>query len=658
MNTNLKKAINAIRITGVEAVGVANSGHPGIVLGAGPLLTTLFANHLNFDVSDPNYFNRDRFILSAGHGSALLYALFAAIKMPNVNVKDLSSFRQLNSIFAGHPERNLLTGVELTTGPLGQGVASAVGFAIAEAHLSAMFKVNDQSVVDHYTYCLFGDGCFQEGVFHEALAVAGFYQLSKLILIYDSNNVQLDGYTNATENIDHQKYFESLNFDYHFVADGEDLGAINKAIIAAKKSNRPSIIEVKTIIGNFSAKANSSAVHGAPLSASEIESLRKTLKYTTEPFTYDQEVYDAFNDLHQRSQEHHQQFLTRLELFKTKNPEQADLITKILKNQFDLSFIDQAATLSYNKEASRNIMGDVYQLATQVNPTLITLNADLSTSTKIIHKNQPYANASDHTAPNWNVGVREFAMQAINNGISAHGGILAAGSTFLAFVDYLKAGLRLGAINHLNTLTIFSHDSLTVGEDGPTHQPIEQLAMLRATPNIYVARPCNAIEAAVALELWLDQKTAAPVVITTSRAPFKILSAEIDLVKKGAYVIYGSAHTQPQVVLFATGSEVELAIAVAEFLENKNVTVQVISFWCHKLFDQQDVEYRKSILNHRFTFSIELGATANWRKYARYVWGVDRYGLSAPGQNILNVLNFTAEKLATKILKILAKNIN
>ncbi|MDQ0514302.1 transketolase [Mycoplasmoides fastidiosum] len=655
MSNQLLKAINAIRVVGVEAVAAANSGHPGIVLGAAPILATLFANHINFDVKDPHYFNRDRFVLSAGHGSALLYALFAAIQMKDVHVGDLKNFRQLNSVYAGHPERNHLPGVEMTTGPLGQGVGAAVGMAIAEAHLSALFKANNQSVVDHYTYCLFGDGDFQEGIFHEALSVAAYYNLSKLILIYDSNNIQLDGPTSGSEILDHQKYFEAFNIDYHLVTDGDDPVAIDQALQAAKAANRPSVIEVKTVIGAHSPKANSSAVHGAPLSAEEIVCLRENLEYTAAPFSYDAAVYQAFDGLHTRTQATKEQYQERLEALATTDPEQFGLFNQISHNEFDLSFTETALALNYVNEASRNIVGDVYQLVTKTNPTLITLNADLSVSTKIIHKNQPFASATDHAAPNWNMGVRELAMQAINNGISAHGGVLAAGSTFLAFADYTKPAIRLGAINELNTLTVFSHDSITVGEDGPTHQPIEQLAMLRATPHVYVARPSNVAETTAALELWLQKDAKNPVVITSSRAPFKIIESNMKDVRRGAYVIYGTAYTQPDVMLYATGSEVELAVQLAEFLETKNLTVQVVSFWCTKLFDEQDIEYKKSILQHRYTFSLEFGATLGWKKYARYSWGIDRFGLSAPAGDVVKALNFLVEKMANRVLKIVQK---
>lgn len=662
MNNYLNQAITAIRVAGIEAVSQANSGHPGIVLGAAPILATLYANHMNFDVSNPHYFNRDRFVLSAGHGSALLYALFAALKIPGANVSELKNFRQLNSVYAGHPERDLLAGVEMTTGPLGQGVASAVGMAIAEAHLHAMFKTQNSAVVDHYTYCLFGDGCMQEGIFHEALSIASYYNLKKLILLYDSNDIQLDGPTKNSECINKQKYFEALNFDYQLVLDGNDPKAIDTAIALAKTTDKPSIIEIKTIIGLYSPKANSASVHGAPLSKDEIAVVRKNLNYNFPSFTYDQDVYAAFLNFHSRSQNNYQKYLEAEKQLEQDDSKKAELFKKIKNNQFCSNFISTVfEQLSFDHEASRNIVGKIYQHVMNANPTFITLNADLSCSTKIIATNKSFASANDHGGVNWNVGVRELAMQALLNGITAHGGMLGVGSTFLAFADYTKPAMRLGAINKLKTLTVFSHDSISVGEDGPTHQPIEQLAMFRATPEICLCRPSNLEEAVYAFVYWIKHAKA-PVVITTSRAAYKVPKVDlnqIENIEKGAYVVYKKAK-EVDLSLLATGSEVAVAIAVADELAKHNVHAEVISVWSWEIYmnflaTNQESE---SIFSSDIRFSIEYGSTMGWEFFDCIPIGIDEFGKSAPADQVAHELEVDVNAIVELILETYAFQIN
>lgn len=647
----LNHAINAIRINGIEAVNKAKSGHPGIVLGAAPTLATLFANHFTFLPDQPDYFNRDRFVLSAGHGSALLYSVLAACQFKGVNIADLASFRQLNSAFAGHPERHELSGIEVTTGPLGQGVANAVGLAIAEARLNKLTK----GVIDHYTYCLFGDGCFQEGIFHEVVSVASFYNLKKLILIYDANDVQLDGPTADSESLNPKKYFEALNFDCHWVNDGEDVAAIDQALTKAKQSDRPSVIIVKSIIGIYSPKANSNTVHGAPLSTEEIAVVRNELNYSAPAFSYDQEVYQAFDGLKIRGLASYQDYQKRFEQFVQQNPEQANWLRQLENNKFDLSFLNELDKFNKTNEATRNLVGQVYQLVTECNPTITTLNCDLSVSTKIIHSGKPKADANNHEAPNWNLGVRELGMMGINNGITAHGGILGVGSTFLAFADYTKPALRVGAISSLPTLTVFSHDSIMVGEDGPTHQPIEQLAMLRATPNVYVARPCNVSEIAAAFELWLTNEQRHPVVITSSRHNFTIHESSLTQARKGGYIIYGSQEYASDITILATGSEVALAVDVAKLLEQKNITVRVVSLWCWELFQQQPHDYVDKILGTGTKVSLELGCTMGWNNFADYCLGIDHFGASAKGEDLLKAWKITPADVAEDI-EVILKN--
>lgn len=645
----LNHAINAIRINGIEAVNQAKSGHPGIVLGAAPTLATLFANHFTYLPDQPDYFNRDRFVLSAGHGSALLYAILAACQFKGVNIADLASFRQLNSAFAGHPERHELSGIEVTTGPLGQGVANAVGLAIAEARLNELTK----GVIDHYTYCLFGDGCFQEGIFHETVSVASFYRLKKLILIYDANDVQLDGPTANSESLDPQKYFEALNFDCHFVNDGEDIAAIDQALTRAKQSDRPSVIIVKSILGIHSPKAGSNVAHGSPLSPEEIQLVRKELNYFAPNFSYDPTVYQAFDGLKKRGLASYQNYQQRFEQFVQQNPEQANWLRELEHQKFDLSFLNQLDNFKKTNEATRNLVGQVYQLVTQSNPTITTLNCDLSVSTKIIHAGKEKANANNYQAPNWNLGVRELGMMGINNGITAHGGILGVGSTFLAFADYVKPALRVGAISHLPTLTIFSHDSIMVGEDGPTHQPIEQLAMLRSMPNVYVARPCNVSEIAAAFELWLTNREQNPVVMASSRHNFTIHESNLTDARKGGYIIYGSKEYASDITILATGSEVPLAIEVAQLLEEKKITVRVVSLWCWELFQQQSTDYVEQILGTGIKISLELGSTMGWSSFADYCLGIDHFGTSAKGEDILKAWKITPADISEDIETIL-----
>lgn len=654
---DLSGVINAIRINGIEAITNAQSGHPGIVLGAAPTLVTLFANHLNYCANDPYYFNRDRFILSAGHGSALLYAIITACQLQGTNIADLSSFRQLNSSYAGHPERNILPGIEVTTGPLGQGVANAVGMAIAEARLNHLYQINNQGVVDHYTYCLFGDGCFQEGIFHEAISIASHYQLQKLILIYDANDVQLDGPTSNSESLDPQKYFAAMNFDCHLVVDGENFTAIDQAITKAKKSAQPSVIIVKSIIGAHSSKAGLAAAHGAPLSVSEIQNLRAKFNYKTPAFSYPQQVYQAFQQFHKRSQLHRQAFENRLATLLRDNPKKGNQLQSLINQKFSCQWNQQIPHLSIPSQlASRELVGEVYQLVTQNNPTITTLNCDLSSSTKIAHYRQPLANRHNYAAANWNLGVREFAMMAINNGMTAHGGVLGVGSTFLVFADYFKAALRLSALSHLPTMTVLSHDSIMVGEDGPTHQPIEQLWMLRAIPNLLVTRPCNVSEITVAFELWLNNNPSSPVVIVSSRQKFTIHKSSCQQARKGGYVIYGPKKGPTDLTILATGSEVPLAIAAAKIIAQQKITIKVVSLWCLQLFQKQSKKYTKQVLGTGIKVSLELGSTIGWKAFADDCLGIDHFGLSANANDLVQKWKMTPKGVAKKLMTIWQKH--
>lgn len=653
---NPEVAINTIRMLGVEAIARAKSGHPGIVLGAAPIMYELFFNHLNVSPTYLDYFNHDRFVLSAGHGSALLYATMLTAGFNNLTMDDLKQFRQINSKTPGHPENHMLHGVEVSTGPLGQGIAMAVGMAIAEEKLSFEFNKYNK-LIDHYTYCLFGDGDLEEGISYEACSVAGRQKLNKLIMIYDSNGIQLDGKVIDSTKINVRKYFKSLGWNYIFVKNGNNYKRISYAIKKAKLSKfKPTIIECKTIIGFGSDVANTNSVHGAPLLSEQIAKLKINLNYDYEEFFIPTEVKNHAKSIIKRVDKKINKFNYGLQLLEREDIDLYNNILKLIqKNSFDFSIKWYDPEKFPARASTRNICGDVIQQIAKSNQTLLISSADLTSSTKVVYKQSQSFTKSNRAGHNINLGVREFAMVAINNGIVAHGGCKAMGSTFLAFSDYCKAAIRLAAISQLPTINIFSHDSILVGEDGPTHQPIEQIWTLRCIPNHYVFRPTSTIDMIVAMERAINSVNKT-ITIITSRSDFDQINVDYDTAKLGGYEIVASSNHD--ITLYATGSEIEVAVNVSKILEEQNLKVRVIAINSLELLNEQTEQYKNNIFDYKPKISIEFGTTTPWYKYVDFAIGVDVFGLSGKPNDVLSHLNLTNEKIASTINKWYKLNYN
>lgn len=614
-------------------VAKANSGHPGIVLGAAPMVYTLFLKHLNINVNNSKWINRDRFVMSAGHGSALLYSMLyhAGFKYQIANLK---KFRQLNSKTPGHPEYLECDGVDATTGPLGQGLAMGVGMATAEKYLNNKFP----NVINHFTYVLCGDGDLQEGVAKEAMEFAGFNKLSKLIILFDSNDIQLDTSTAVVTKINHKKYVEALGFDYFLVKDGEDIGAIDKALSQAKTSNKPTFIEVKTIIGHGSLKQGTSGVHGAPLAKDDLYQLRQ--KLNANKFDIPDEI---FSYVRKKIKKRVNSLYERWEKTYNHDNEIIKEINRVLNRDFKIE--DFSFKVKPN-EATRVSSGIIFNEIQKQIPLLIGGSADLSGSTKIkgIKGDFPSGN-------NINFGVREFAMGAIINGMNLHGGVIPFASTFFVFSDYIKPAIRLAALQKIPSLFIFTHDSVFVGEDGPTHQPIEHIAMFRALPNVLTFRPADEKEVAGSYMIALKQKQTPSIILLTRQNITTQQNTSAKKVVKGAYIIWReNLEKKIDTILLATGSEVTLAIEVAK-ISKKNI--RVVSMPCMELFEKQNFKYKESVLPKNVkTIIFEAGSTFGWDKYVGNkgkVIGIDTFGMSAPGQQVYEKFGFNI-KVIKKLL--------
>lgn len=636
--------IDTIRLLGVEMIEKAGSGHPGIVLGAAPIMYALFKDHIVVNPDEPNFYNRDRFVLSAGHGSALLYATMLLAGYKSISIDDVKNFRQINSKTAGHPENVLIDGIDASTGPLGQGVAVAVGMAIAETKLNAYFK--KYRLIDNYTYCLFGDGCLQEGISYEAFSLAGRYKLNKLIFLFDSNNIQLDGPVSDSTTTNYKKYFEALGLNYIKVEDGNDYNAISDAISQAKKSeDKPTVIEVKTIIGYGSCYQNSNKAHGNALNYDQVKQLKETLSYNNEAFEISKNAYADFEALHKRGKKAFDSFkekLSKLNADKVKKEEFNKLINKTLK--VDKKWFND---VSFEKEATRNISGIVIDEISKHNPLLTLLSADIAGSTKIWSKDGGLYTPENRLGINLNVGVREFAMNAINSGITSYG-LKSVSSTFLSFVDYNKAAIRLASISHNPIVSVYSHDTVSVGEDGPTHQPIEQIWSLRLIPNHLTIRPCNLAETIAAFEVAFEQEET-PVSIITSRLAFNQINAN-EKVSRGGYKLVKTPDYD--LTLLATGSEIGVAYDVHKMLmEKHNIKTNIVSMPCFELFNKQTKQYKDEVLGNKPVVAIEFGVMTPWYKIANYVVGINKYGYSGKSNDVIKKMKLTTEDIVDKILK-------
>lgn len=651
-------AIDTIRALSIDAIEEANSGHPGLPMGAAPMAYTLWTRHLNFNPQSKDYFNRDRFILSAGHGSALLYSLLHV--SGSLELEELKQFRQWGSKTPGHPEFRHTDGVEVTTGPLGQGFAMSVGMALAEAHLGGKFNKDDINVVDHYTYVLASDGDLMEGISHEAASFAGHNQLDKLIVLYDSNDISLDGELNKSFSEDVKQRFESYGWNHILVKDGNNLEEIDNAITKAKQQNGPTLIEVKTIIGYGAPNVSgTNGVHGAPLGTDERKLTFEAYGLDPEKrFNVPEEVYEIFQTtMLKRANEHEDEWKEKLETYTEKYPELAEEFKLTISGKLPENYKDELPKFSSDHNAAtRADSGEIIQAISKSVPSFFGGSADLAGSNKSNVKEATDYNPNTPEGKNVWFGVREFAMGAAVNGMAAHGGLHPYGATFFVFSDYLKPALRLSAIMGLNATFIFTHDSIAVGEDGPTHEPIEQLAGLRAIPNMNVIRPADGNETRVAWEVALESKqTPTSLVLTRQNLPYLDVDEETveEGVRKGAYIVF-ETETKPEYLLLATGSEVSLAIEAAKDLDKQGKGVRVVSMPNWFAFEQQSDEYKESVIPKELTkrVAIEMASPLGWHKYVGTegkVIGIDGFGASAPGDLVVEKYGFTKENILNQI---------
>ncbi len=640
----MEQSINAIRFLGMDAINKANSGHPGIVLGAAPMIYSLYTKHMHVTPNKPLWFNRDRFILSAGHATGMLYPTLH-LSGYKVSMDDLKQFRQLNSLTPGHPEYLHTGGIDSTSGPLGQGISMAVGMAIAESYLASTFNKDNFNVIDHFTYVICGDGDLQEGVTQEAMSLAGHLGLEKLIILYDSNDIQLDGPLEWANSENTKMKYEAMAWDYQRVEDANDLNALNKAIDNAKKTEKPSIIEVKSIIGYSSTLAGDSVTHGAPLGKEETDKMRKVLNYNYPEFVAPEEVYqDFFKNTVLRGEKALDDWEELFEAYEKKYPILGKKLENIINGVLDINFEEVLKTVEIGTvEASRVSGGKVITKLSNEIVELIGGSADLTKSTKVKGINGDFTK-ENRLGRNINFGVREHAMAAIINGLTLHH-LKGFSGGFFVFADYMKPAIRMAAIMNIPAIYIFTHDSVAVGEDGPTHEPIEQLAMLRSTPNINVFRPCDANETAFSYRFALESKNT-PTVIALSRQNLEVKrETTYEDFKKGAYVISDSKDFEG--ILIATGSEVMLAIDTQESLKEEGINVRVVSMPSMDVFKNMPKEYQEKVLpsscNKRL--AIEMGSPDLWYRFAHNVYGIDRFGVSSPGSDAIKYFGFTKENI-------------
>lgn len=645
-------SVNAIRFLGIDAIEKSKSGHPGIVMGAAPMAYSLFTKELRVNPAQPNWINRDRFILSAGHGSMLLYGLLHLSGFEDVTIDEIKSFRQWGSKTPGHPEFGHTTGVDATTGPLGQGISTATGFAQAERYLAAKYNRDGFPIFDHYTYVICGDGDLMEGVSAEAASYAGLQKLEKLIVLYDSNDINLDGETKDafTENV--RARYDAYGWHTDLVTDGTDVDAIFAAIEKAKTAGKPSLIEIKTVIGYGSPnKAGSNAAHGAPLGPDEAEATRKALDWSYAPFEIPEEVYADFKEnVADRGAAAYDAWVKLVEDYKAAYPELAAEVTAILEGRelAELKPEDFPVYENGFSQATRNSSQDAINAAAAVLPNFFGGSADLAHSNMTVIKGEGLQDAANPLNRNIQFGVREFAMGTILNGMAAHGGLRVFGGTFFVFSDYVKAAVRLSALQGLPVTYVFTHDSIAVGEDGPTHEPIEHLAGLRAMPNLNVFRPADARETQAAWYLSLTSKSTPSALVLTRQNLTVEEGTDFDKVAKGAYVVYDTEGFDT--ILIASGSEVNLAVKAAKELAAAGTKVRVVSVPSTELFDAQDAAYKEEILPNaiRRRLAIEMGATQGWYKYVGLdgkVLGIDTFGASAPAQTVIDNYGFTVENV-------------
>ncbi|MFA9557064.1 transketolase [Evansella sp. AB-rgal1] len=660
-------AINSIRTLSIDMVEKANSGHPGMPMGAAPMAYELWANRMKHNPANPNFFDRDRFVLSAGHGSALLYSLLHLTGY-DLPLEELKNFRQWGSQTPGHPEFGHTVGVEATTGPLGQGISTAVGMAMAEAHLAATYNRDNLDIVNHFTYTICGDGDLMEGIASEAASMAGHMGLGKLVVLYDSNDISLDGdlHMSFTESVEER--FKAYKWHYIKVEDGTDIDAIGKAIEEAKSvTDHPTLIEVRTVIGFGSPnKSGKSASHGSPLGSDEVALTKEAYGWDHEPFTIPAEVKTHFGGVKEKGQQAEDVWTTKFVEYKAVFPELAQQFEQAINNKLpegwdkDLPVYEVGSA----KMATRQSSGNALNAIAQNVPTIFGGSADLAGSNNTTLKGLPIFNRENYAGRNVWFGVREHAMGAALNGLSLHGGVRPYGGTFFVFSDYLRPSIRMAAMMKQPVVYVLTHDSIAVGEDGPTHEPVEQLPSLRVIPGLTVIRPADGNETSEAYRFAFEQ-TEAPVAMVLTRQGLPVLEGSAELaregVRKGAYVLSDS-EGEAEVILLATGSEVSLAVAAKEELTKQGVAVRVVSMPSWELFEQQSDEYKEFVLpsSVKTRVGIEMAYPLGWEKYVGdcgKVIGISTFGASGTGDKVVAEYGFTVENVVGNVQSLLAAKV-
>ena len=655
-------SINTIRTLAIDAIEKANSGHPGLPMGAAPMAYTLWTEFMKHNPKNSKWFNRDRFVLSAGHGSMLLYSLLH-LSGYDVTIDDLKNFRQWESRTPGHPEYGFTDGVEATTGPLGQGIAMAVGMAMAEAHLSARYNRENYSVIDHHTYALISDGDLMEGISHETASLAGHLGLGKLIALYDSNDISLDGELNRSFSDETKNRFEAYGWQVLYVEDGNDIEALRNAITEAKaNTTQPTLIEIKTVIGYGSPnKAGSASSHGAPLGAEEILLTKETYKWTHEPFNVPEEVYEDFQHKIEAHGNHENETWDKLfSEYEQAYPDLAAELKQAISGELAENYAEALPVYEAGKDklATRASSGEVLNAIANAVPTFFGGSADLAGSNKTTIKNAEDFTRENYAGRNIWFGVREFAMAAALNGMALHGGLKVYAGTFFVFSDYLRPAVRLSALMNVPVTYVFTHDSIAVGEDGPTHEPIEHLAAFRAMPGLSVIRPADGNETQAAWRLAVESSsTPTALVLTRQGLPTLPGTAQkaYEGVKRGAYIISDSQNDTPDGLLIATGSEVQLAVAAQADLLEKGIDTRVISVPSWDRFEQQSDDYKASILPKtvKKRVVIEMASPFGWERFAGdegKIIAINQFGASAPGNKVIEEYGFTVENIVQKML--------
>jgi transketolase len=663
MNAVTDLAVNTIRFLAVDAIEAANSGHPGLPMGGAPIAYTLWSQFLKHNPQHPDWPDRDRFVLSAGHGSMLLYALLYLFDY-GLTLEDLQNFRQWGSKTPGHPEYGHTTGVETTTGPLGQGFANAVGMAIAERRLAAEFNLPGHTVVDHYTYVYSGDGCMMEGVTSEAASLAGHLKLGKLICLYDDNHITIDGNTTLTFTEDVGKRFEAYGWQVQRVKDGNDIQALAEAITCARENQgRPSLIMVRTEIGYGSPnKQGSAEAHGSPLGGEESGLTKERLNWPLHPtFHVPQEVAEHFRSLREGLVPVKENWDQQMAAYREKFPESAKRWDAWHSTEIPVE-LEQSLTIQFEKPtATRAASGQIMQVLAEYLPNLVGGSADLNASTKTYLKGLGDFQHDNTAGNNIFFGIREHAMAAVLNGIAAHGGLRPFGSTFLVFCDYMKPSIRLSALMGLPVIYVFTHDSLAVGEDGPTHQPVEHLANLRSIPNLHVLRPADGRETATA---WLQavKRSDGPTAIILTRQNVPQLQGTGDAAAKGCYILSPEDGTSPDIIMLASGSEVSLVLEAKEILKKNNIDVRVVSMMSWELFLAQSEQYREQILPEKIKkrLAVEAALPMGWEKFTGSEGtslGVNYFGASAPGEILMEKYGLNVNQVVNAALLLLGRQL-